>query len=412
MQEKAQKKSRKLIDLTQYRSCQLWLDSFKSPATKVSYCKHLQFFCKFYNTTPDKLLEKQDKKLEDMIVQYLIHMKRVALTSTGKPIKGRLNVNTIGNYIFGVRHFLKFNRRHKKIDWELIIDMMPEKSRTKWRPYTREEILKILAVADMRQKVMFMLPTSGGMRVGALSDLRFKDIKPLDNGLGLVTVYPDSAEDHYYTFITAECMAAIETYKSWRIAQHEKITPDSYVIRDKFMPFSYKVNRPRRMKPHSIMIEVKRLVRKALPLEVTEVIQTDHGFRKYFNTACKNCRVEKDFKELMMGHDTGLDEIYYDEDNEISRNEVMAEYLKAADALTITDEFRQKKQVESMKEELANAAPKDLVADLTITSRALQGRLEKVEIDNDKLRKNNEKLMRFVEGVMKGEIKPDQNPRG
>ena len=72
----------------------------------------------------------------------------------------------------------------------------------------------------------------------------------------------------------------------------------------------------------------------------------NHGFRKFFNTCLMNSDVNDKFKELMMGHSVELDNVYYDDENQISREKVLTEYMKAVDMLTINEENRLKKKLE------------------------------------------------------------------
>jgi hypothetical protein len=58
-----------------------------------------------------------------------------------------------------------------------------------------------------------------------------------------------------------------------------------------------------------------------------------------------NSNVAYSFKELLMGHSVKLDNVYYDKDSEISRQEIIVEYMKAVDALTINEEYRLKKKI-------------------------------------------------------------------
>jgi hypothetical protein len=58
-----------------------------------------------------------------------------------------------------------------------------------------------------------------------------------------------------------------------------------------------------------------------------------------------NFNVAYSFKELLMGHSVKLDNVYYDKDSEISRQEIIVEYMKAVDALTINEEYRLKKKI-------------------------------------------------------------------
>ena len=44
------------------------------------------------------------------------------------------------------------------------------------KPYTREQIAKLLGFADIRTKVMILLMCSSGMRIGALPTLKVGDL--------------------------------------------------------------------------------------------------------------------------------------------------------------------------------------------------------------------------------------------
>jgi hypothetical protein len=98
---------------------------------------------------------------------------------------------------------------------------------------------------------------------------------------------------------------------------------------------------------------MKFLLRKAgLPYEQ---LQPDHSFRKFFNTCLMNSNVAYSFKELLMGHSIKLDDIYYDKDNETSRQKIIVEYMKAVDALTISEEYRLKKKIIECEDKLKDA---------------------------------------------------------
>jgi hypothetical protein len=71
--------------------------------------------------------------------------------------------------------------------------------------------------------------------------------------------------------------------------QHEKITDESYIIRDKFATFSKYTNRSKPAAEYAIDKQMKFLLRKAgLPYEQ---LQPDHSFRKFFNTCLMNSNI-------------------------------------------------------------------------------------------------------------------------
>jgi integrase len=157
------------------------------------------------------------------------------------------------------------------------------------RAYTKEEISKLLPIADLRDRCLILLMVSTGMRVGAIKSLKIKHLTRLheQNNIGILRVTP-------------ECMASLDEYIEYRRKQHEKITEESYIIRDKFATFSKNTNRSKPLAELTINKQMKFLLRKAgLPYEQ---LQPDHSFRKFFNTCLMNSNVAYSFKELLMGH--------------------------------------------------------------------------------------------------------------
>jgi hypothetical protein len=53
-----------------------------------------------------------------------------------------------------------------------------------------------------------------------------------------------------------------------------------------------------------------------------------------------------------MGHIVRLDNVYYDKDNEKSQQKIMLEYMKAIDALTVSNEYRVRKQIADYQEKM------------------------------------------------------------
>jgi hypothetical protein len=91
------------------------------------------------------------------------------------------------------------------------------------KPYTHEQISRLLDAADTRAKVMILLMCSSGMRVGALcfapdpkdktKYLKYGDLTPVpEHNLYQIHVYAYSKSDHYYTFCTPECRKWIDEY--------------------------------------------------------------------------------------------------------------------------------------------------------------------------------------------------------
>jgi hypothetical protein len=104
---------------------------------------------------------------------------------------------------------------------------------------------------------------SSGIRVGAIQTLKVRSIKRLDGDIGIVTVYPESKDSVYATLVTPEFLASLDEYLKYRKSQGEKITSESWLIRDKFATFSNKTNRPIPPSDKSIRKQMCFLIRKA-----------------------------------------------------------------------------------------------------------------------------------------------------
>jgi hypothetical protein len=85
--------------------------------------------------------------IKDMILKYIIHLKRTAKTTAGKPTEGDICINTISTYLTGIQSFMDFHEI--PIAWKKIFRFVPESVPSNLRAYQKEEIRKLLSVADV-----------------------------------------------------------------------------------------------------------------------------------------------------------------------------------------------------------------------------------------------------------------------
>jgi len=71
-----------------------------------------------------------------------------------------------------------------------------------------------------------------------------------------------------------------------------------------------------------------------------------HSLLIFAITNMQRAKVDKTIREMLVGHATGLDKFYYKPQDD----EILQEYLKAVDSLTISNENRLQKQVDYYKE--------------------------------------------------------------
>src|SRR5919197_1770539 len=375
------------VNMENYKSCQIWLEGYNSPHTKKAYRIHLSLFCKYHNTDPDFLVQLKSEQIKTMVIDYVIHLKKVAKQTSEKQKPGELSVNSIKTYLAGVQSFLEAN--DIVLNWKKIAKYCPEQVANNLRAYSREEIAKLLSVADPRDRCLILLMASTGMRVGAIKSLKLKHLTRLqhESNIGLVSIYAESKDNRYNALMTPECLAAIDAYVDYRKKQHEKITDESYIIRDKYATFSKNTNRPNPIAEQIINKQMKFLLRKA-GLSYDQ-LQPDHSFRKFFNTCLMNSNISYSFKELLMGHSVKLDDVYYDKDSESSRQKIIVEYMKAVDALTINEEYRLKKKIIEYEDKLKDA-PKIGELESHLAAKIIEQDALKKQVEVLQLEKQNE----------------------
>jgi hypothetical protein len=65
-----------------------------SAATKSVYKVHLSLFCKYHRIDPDSLIQLKPDQIKTMVLNYIIHLKKIAKQSVGKPKRGEISVNS------------------------------------------------------------------------------------------------------------------------------------------------------------------------------------------------------------------------------------------------------------------------------------------------------------------------------
>jgi hypothetical protein len=134
----------RLEKLESYKSCKLWLEGYNSQSTKKAYKTHLLLFCKYHNNIdPDSLIQLKPEEIKTMVLDYVIHLKKVAKQAAGKAKCGEISVNSIKSYLNGVQSFLDCNEII--LNWKKIVKYYPEDvTNNSLRAYTKEEIAKLI----------------------------------------------------------------------------------------------------------------------------------------------------------------------------------------------------------------------------------------------------------------------------
>jgi len=300
-------------------SLELFQESFKSEFTKYTY----NYYLKKYGI--HKLKITDPRLVETEIIKFVLQMKKKGKSSTA-----------IGNYVKAVISYYKIS--DVILNTKKISRFMPESRRIKKdRAYTHSEISKMIEIADERMRAVILLLSSSGIRIGAIQSIRLRNLK--ENRL---TVY-ENDNDEYLTFITPECKKAIDNYLDMRLRYGEKLTDNTYLIREQFdIRDQFQIKKARQITRNAIRWMLTDITKRCGVR--TLGVPIAHGFRKFFTTQLIQSKINPEIREMLLGHKIGLASAYYRPTIE----QMYEEYEKGLDSLTINEENRLRKKVETL----------------------------------------------------------------
>jgi len=348
--------------------------AIKSAETKRKYVSRLEKFfdfCKFEGVTVKEKAENfvryakenDAEKVTDLILNYMLyHINRAA--------KKIISKSTVRNFYKPIKLFCDINSI--MFNSRVITRGIPSGSEnSNDRIPTREEIKEILNYTDRRLKPITYTMISSGIRIGAWEYLKWKNIIPLYNEnnkiiAAKIIVY-DGEPEQYFSFITPEAYNALNEWMEFRQTQGEKITGKSWLMRDLWNTghilinskntnlnkgTSGSVSMPKRAGSDSIRMIFNRAWRiqniRSYTLDMNSnkrrhEFKTTHSLRKYFETRALEHMKLLNVK-MLMGHDTGLEKSYY----RPTEQEILKDYLNVVDLLTINEENRLQRKIETL----------------------------------------------------------------
>jgi hypothetical protein len=196
---------------------------------------------------------------------------------------------------------------------------------------------------------------STGIRLGALHSIRIRDLERFGD-LYKITIYAGEDNDEYYTFCTPEATKEIDRYLDFRKRHGEKITGDSFLLVKQFNVNSrVKIQfTGEQYGKQSLRIILEDYIRNSGLREIDhdnpnkrKEVPIFHGMRKFFSSQLVKADVKTEYRWLLEGHSLKANDKSY---VKISENpkDLLDEYLKAVDNLTINEEKRLRKKVEKL----------------------------------------------------------------
>lgn len=379
----------------------LFLLSMKSPVTKQKYQKRLSVFLDFISVNGQSVKEKSLNFIQisknkgnqwafNSILQFIqFQLERV----NNKEITG----STLQNYIKPIK--LLCDIADISIPWKKITRGLPRgKSYASDRIPTLEEIQTILNYPDRRIKSIVYTMTSSGIRLGAWKYLKWNHIIPIEKDGQVVAakiiVYAGEDEE-YYSFISRIAYTELKNWMDYREKCGELINGNSWLMRDlwdtQINTGTGFVTRPKQLAPNGI----KRLIERALwaqglrkKLENGQKrhpFQAIHSFRKWFKTRCEIAGMKPINVEKLLSHSIGISNSYY----RPTENELLDDYLKIVDFLSIDKETQLQHQLVQYKE-------KNNQENMIIKAK-LQEKEEQIDLLNKKYERSIQTLKEEME---------------
>ncbi|WP_316505773.1 tyrosine-type recombinase/integrase [Nitrosopumilus sp.] len=302
-------------------------------------------------------------------------------------LKKQIGPNSINIHMSGIQTFLETN--DVELRWKKIRRLYPAKvKKTGAKMWTTEDIdLMLRNTRDLRQKALIHFIAASGVRRGSIPGLKLKHLAKVESCYA-VTVYEGSLEE-YVTFLHPEAAFWLDRYLEQRKNDGEYMDSNSPVFRKSYQLGIQKVFP---MNEELVLKTIWHVIKKSGLRAGQEKksgryeTQTDHGFRKRWNTIMKTTPgVNILLVEKMMGHSITLplDETYLVETTEL----LLKEYKKGISYLTIDSSAR--KQAELEKERAEKSELQKRISEI----EDLKQRLTKKEQED---RERHESLLKLL----------------
>jgi integrase len=336
----------------------LFIFAINSPSTRE---KSVPRLCKFFdfinlNGTMQEKCSTFVKKANEQPSWALGSVIKFLQMNKARVERKEITAATALNSVKVIKLFCEMN--DVLLPWKRITRGLPKARRyADDRAPTLEEIQKIVEYPDKRIKAIVSTMVSSGIRLGAWNYLKWKHITSIKkNGkiiAAKIVVYQGDPEQ-YFSFITPEAFLELEKWILFRQECGEDVTGESWLMRN-----VWDRNKGSRRKPGIISdpkklqsLGVKRIMETALwtqglrrkldPGKRRHEFQADHGLRKFFKTRCELSGMMPINIEILMAHSVGISDSYY----RATESELLEDYLKAVDLLTINQENRLKLKLE------------------------------------------------------------------
>jgi integrase len=367
----------------------LFVFAINAEQTREKYITRLKKFFEIIGIDQDKKLTTQERCkifvnkarsengwLVNVIIRFLQYQK-------GRVNCKEITGSTLRNYVKVLKLFCEMN--DLLVPWKKLTRGLPKaKNYADDRVPRLDEIRRILSYPDWRMKAIVCTMAASGIRLGAWDTLLWEHITPIIRDGGVIAakiiVYAGDREQ-YLSFLTPEAFSELQKWMNFRKESGENITGKSWVMRDLWNTRMCSrrrgtiglANKPVRLKSSGI----KRLMEDALwsqgirkrldPGKRRHEFQVDHGYRKWFKTQCELAGMKSINIEILMGHSIGISDSYY----RIPEKELLDDYLKAVNLLTIDENNTLRRRVAELSENPNGEAKKGVQKEMELSTDAI-----------------------------------------
>jgi integrase len=295
------------------------------------------------------LLDLGKDVLQELVIKYT---KSLRDDPVKKYARSTVNARISATFYFFENNEIELNKRKIRRYYPA------DESVNDDRPYTVDEIHRILAVCDLRMKAMILLMASTGVRIGAWHSLRIGNLTEVSYQCGnldtpssyqslktyKIQVYART-RDKYYTFTTPEAANTINEYLDYRVRNGEQLRGESPLFRKGFNKADqFTINVPKFLSAGGVTRCFDELIKRS-GVKSNQVMRS-HAFRKGFKSICEQSGMKSINVEMLLGHDIGVSGHYY-RPNEA---DLLEDYMShAADALTIDPTKRLQQKVQDLE---------------------------------------------------------------
>jgi integrase len=338
-----------------------FINAIKSPATRTAYNVSIRRYLNHIKqkSMDDLLLSNTNPRhIESQIIDYIMSLRNsgVSYATIQFLVAPIFTFYQLNDVILNRKKVSRYLGEYKRV--------------VKDGAYTTEQIQQMLQTADIRMRLIILLLSSTGARVGSLPGLVLGNLtKLVDHGLYRIMFY-EGSNNEYYTFTTNECASSVDKYLLYRQRCGEKISfnettqrwePDNApLLRLQFDGEDVlQARNPRPMINRSVrealtmhlvragIREVEHLTAPDSPKRVRKPVSLSNGFRKHVISTFIQAGLNHEIRELLVDHSTMLDQHYF----RPTEDQVLAEYLKAEPLLTVDPAMRLEQENRKLKAE-------------------------------------------------------------